>query len=111
MIVSDSGPIIAFSRVGRLDILKRLFGYVIIPDAVYEEFVVMGKGRPGEPEVRQSEWIQHRSVRNRERIDRFSQSLHEGERDAISLARELAKRRCSSTNGEAGAQRQTWELR
>ena len=90
MIVSDSGPIIAFSRVGRLDILKRLFGHVIIPDAVYEELVVMGKGRPGEPEVRQSEWIQRRSVRNRERMDRFSQSLHEGERDAISLARELA---------------------
>ena len=90
MIISDSGPIIAFSRVGRLDILKRLFCHVIIPDAVYEEFVVMGKGRPGEPEVRQSAWIQRRSVRNRERIDRFSQSLHEGERDAISLARELA---------------------
>ena len=73
MIVSDSGPIIAFSRVGRLDILKRLFGHVIIPDAVYEELVVMGKGRPGEPEVRQSAWIQRRSVRNRERMDRFSQ--------------------------------------
>ena len=49
MIISDSGPIIAFSRVGRLDILKRLFGHVIIPDAVYEELVVMGKGRPASP--------------------------------------------------------------
>ena len=29
MMVSDSGPIIAFSRIGRLDILRRLFGQVI----------------------------------------------------------------------------------
>ena len=88
--VSDSGPIIAFSRVGRLDILERLFGHVIIPNAVYEELVVMGKGRPGADEVSRSAWIQRRTVRDRERIDGFSQSLHKGEREAISLAHELA---------------------
>ena len=89
MIVSDSGPIIAFSRIGRLDILKSLVGQIIVPMGVYEELVTKGEGRPGAAEVRRSAWIQHREVRNRENIEEFSTSLHRGEREAIVLAHEI----------------------
>jgi predicted nucleic acid-binding protein len=89
MIVSDSGPIIAFSRIGRMDILRRLFGQIIVPNAVYEELVIAGKGKPGAAEVRRSSWIQSREVRNREGIIAFPSSLHRGEREAIVLAHEF----------------------
>ena len=89
MIVSDSGPIIAFSRIGRMDILRSLFGKIIVPKAVYEELVTAGKGKPGAAEVRQSAWVQCREVRNPEGMGEFPTSLHKGEREAIVLAHEI----------------------
>ena len=89
MIVSDSGPIIAFSRIGRLDILRCLFGQVLLPNAVYDELVIRGKGRPGADEVMRSSWILRREVRNFDDIEEFPQRLHKGEREAIALAHGL----------------------
>ena len=40
MIVADTSPLIVLGRLNRLDILKALFGTIIIPDAVYQEAVV-----------------------------------------------------------------------
>jgi predicted nucleic acid-binding protein len=37
MMVADSGPIIAFARIGRLDLLRQVVGELLIPAAVYEE--------------------------------------------------------------------------
>lgn len=86
--VSDSGPIIAFSRIGRLDILRRLFGQVIVPNAVHNELVVRGRGRPGSDEVTRSTWIQRRATGSLDELEGLSR-LHEGEREAIALAHEL----------------------
>jgi len=36
-VVSNTSPIIALSSLGKLDLLKHLFGRVTIPQAVYEE--------------------------------------------------------------------------
>jgi len=33
MIVADSGPIIAFARLGRLDLLRQVVEALVIPDA------------------------------------------------------------------------------
>ncbi len=40
MIVADTGPLIAFLQIGRLDLLQQVMGTVVIPEAVYEELVV-----------------------------------------------------------------------
>ncbi len=37
IVVADSSPLIAFSRIGRINLLEELFGEIIIPDAVYHE--------------------------------------------------------------------------
>lgn len=50
MIVSNSAPLIAFGRVGRLDILEQVFDRVLILHAVFHE-VVEGSGRPGSQDV------------------------------------------------------------
>ena len=36
-VVVNTTPLIALSHVGRLDILKELYGEIIIPEAVYRE--------------------------------------------------------------------------
>ncbi|MBO7061352.1 MAG: hypothetical protein J6W54_09725 [Fibrobacter sp.] len=37
IVVSDATPIISFLKINRLDILNKLFGEVLLPEAVYEE--------------------------------------------------------------------------
>ena len=43
MTVSNSGPLIHLAMIGRLDLLKALFGSVIIPSTVRMEVVDRGK--------------------------------------------------------------------
>lgn len=38
-VVVNSAPLVAFWSIGRLDILRDLFGEIIIPPAVREEFL------------------------------------------------------------------------
>jgi len=44
--IADSGPLIAFSRINRLELLHELFLKIIIPVAVWNEVTIRGKGRP-----------------------------------------------------------------
>ena len=39
IVVSDSGPLIALSRLGMLPILQELFGEIVIPEEVRKEVV------------------------------------------------------------------------
>ncbi|SMB96945.1 hypothetical protein SAMN00808754_1713 [Thermanaeromonas toyohensis ToBE] len=48
MVVSDAPVLIGLSRIGFLWLLKRLWGTVAIPEAVYQEVMT---GSPGSEEV------------------------------------------------------------
>lgn len=89
MIVADAGPIIAFARIGRLDLLQQVVGELIIPEAVYDDLVIKGKGRAGAAEVERSTWIHRKAVTNRAALAGLPPYLHLGEREAIVLAQEL----------------------
>ena len=49
-VVSNAGPLIAFAKLGRPDLLKRLYGVVLIPPEVYQGVVVNGL-RLGAPDA------------------------------------------------------------
>ena len=87
MIVSDAGPIIIFARIGRLSLLHDITGSLRIPDAVYNEIVNKKGGMPGASEVAQAAWIHKVSVSDRSLLDTLPSFLHEGEREAIALAK------------------------
>jgi len=72
-----------------LDILREVVGELIIPDAVYEEIVAQGAGRPGSQEVQQGSWIKRVGVRNSSGVDQLPERLQLGESEAIVLAKEL----------------------
>ena len=87
MIVSDAGPIVVFARIGRLSLLRDVTGTLLIPDAVHSEIFVKSGAMPGASEVAQAKWIQRVSVADRSIVDRMPNVLHEGEREAIALAK------------------------
>ena len=87
--VSNSSPLIALAKIGKLYILKELFGEVIIPKAVWDEVVVKGKGKPGAEEVEKAEWIKVRDVRDKLSVEVLKGEIEIGEAEAIILAKEL----------------------
>lgn len=88
MIVSDAGPIIIFARIGRLSLLRDITGALLIPDTVYNEIILKKGGMPGAAEVAQAAWIQKASISDRSIMDGLPNVLHDGEREAIALAKE-----------------------
>jgi len=88
-VVSNSSPLINLARIGKLTILRELFGVLIVPDAVWQEVVVEGAGQPGADEVRAAEWIQRQAVMNTQLVQALQQDLDAGEAEAIALSLEM----------------------
>ncbi len=86
MIVSDAGPIIIFARIARLSLLRKVTGSLTIPPAVHAEISIAGM--PGAAEVAGADWIQQENVSDLSLVASLSTALHEGEREAIALAKE-----------------------
>ena len=86
-VVSNTSPIVNLAAIGQLELLRGVFGSIIIPDAVYHEIVVQGAGRAGSSEIPAAEWIVQRSVNNLHVADILKQELGAGE--ALALALEI----------------------
>jgi len=65
-IVCNASPLINLARIGKLGLLHKLYGELIIPGAVWQEIVVEGAGQPGADEVKAADWIKQRDVSNRQ---------------------------------------------
>jgi predicted nucleic acid-binding protein len=84
-VVSNTGPLLAFALVGRLDLVGSLFGEVLVPDAVYQEIVEAGAGRVGAAELRVASWAVRCALEVP--IDRLlAEEVGPGEAAAITLA-------------------------
>ncbi|MCU0751857.1 MAG: DUF3368 domain-containing protein [Akkermansiaceae bacterium] len=81
IVVSDTSPVTALLTVGHEELLRQLFGEVVIPEAVREELM---RGHGAIPV-----WLRVEPVRRRDEALRFSQVVDRGEAEAIELAKEL----------------------
>ncbi len=86
VVISDSSPLIGLAAIQRLDILPRLFTTVVLPQAVFEEVAVQGKGKPGAEDVRRAEWITVMTCRDVQLVQQLGKDLDQGEAEAIVLA-------------------------
>ncbi len=89
IVVSNSGPLIALARIGRLDLLRAVCGKLLIPQAVRDELVVSGGYRPGAYEVAAAGWIEVVRVRDVTAVRLLQNRLDAGESEAVVLAIEL----------------------
>lgn len=88
-IISDAGPIISFARANRLFILQQVIQAVIIPEAVYEDIVVKGKGKSGSKEIEKGKWSEIVALKNKKKAEELPHKLGAGEREAIVLTQEI----------------------
>lgn len=86
--VSNASPLINLARIGRLDVLRDLYRELLIPEAVRQEVVVEGEGKPGAMEVARSDWIITQQVSNDEEVKLLRFDLDAGEAASIVLALE-----------------------
>ena len=88
IVVSNTSLLINLSRIGRLDLLSRLYGEILIPVAVWQETVVDGVGQAGADEIRAADWIKVQEVSNTAMVQALRQELDAGEAEVIALALE-----------------------
>ena len=87
-VVADAGPVIGLARIGRLNLLRKLFGTVAIPPQVFQE-LKLSSDRPGTKAILEaidSGWIILEKIKNRDKSRHLPLLVDAGEADAISLA-------------------------
>ena len=88
IVVSDSTPLITLMKVKRLDILKDMFGAVLIPTAVFSEVTGNDNFREEAELIKQSDYIRVVTVEDNERVTFLQRAtgLDLGESEAIIYA-------------------------
>jgi len=91
VIISNASPLIGLTGIEQLHILKRLWSEIVIPEAVYKEVVIDGKGKHGANTIEKAckEWIKVVSVKNRAEVEVLQTVLDEGESEVITLGQEI----------------------
>jgi predicted nucleic acid-binding protein len=85
LVISNTSPIFYLHRLGLLDLLEKLYGEIIIPNAVLEELEEGKKSGEDVPDVRIISWIKIRSISVPPAIT-IIPDLGKGESEALALA-------------------------
>lgn len=89
LVISDSSTLIHLASIGRLTLLRDLYGRIMIPEVVWREVVIEGGGRPGVSEVteaRNLQWIEVSHVVDTPLLRLLKRDLDDGEAAVIALA-------------------------
>lgn len=89
IVVSDTSPITNLAAINQLDILRQLYGDIIIPHAVYHEMVSLSSSVHGTYEVQTFSWIKTYQVIQQDQVNQLLEKLDQGEAEGIILALEL----------------------
>ena len=91
-VAEDSSCLIGLAQIDLFALLRDLFSEVYIPQAVYEEVVVRGKGEPGSNETESAVrdgWITIKAVDDKIAVNALRTNLGRGESEIIILCKEL----------------------
>jgi uncharacterized protein len=97
IVVSDTSPILSLTLIGRLELLREIYGSIVIPEAVRQELMVTD--HRGAQELAQADWIITRPTRTAPRsgasvdpdviLKLLQREVDRGEAEAIGLAVQL----------------------
>jgi predicted nucleic acid-binding protein len=86
VVISDTGPLISLACIDRLDLLERLYGDVLIPEAVLRE--ILSYSEIGEfPALVVFAKTHTKPISG---VNRYTGTMHAGEAEAAALYRELS---------------------
>jgi len=85
-VISNTTPILSLLKIGKLNLLKKLYGYISVPFAVYEE-IESGKDRDYYVDISKMEWIKIEKIHSNE-SKQYLFDLDEGEAEVLILAHE-----------------------
>jgi uncharacterized protein len=87
IVVSDTSPILSLTLIGRLELLRDIYGSIVIPEAVRQELMVTE--HRGTREVSQADWIISRPIDPDVALKLLQREVDRGEAEAIGLAVQL----------------------
>jgi len=87
-IVVNSTPLISLAIIHQLDLLKIIFGDVIIPRAVCNEVFISGRGKAGHSQLVKIDWFYIDDAINMELKHSIMTQLDEGEAEVITVAKD-----------------------
>ena len=93
-VVSNSSSLIYLSKIGKLELLKKLFVKVFIPGEVFEEVVVKGKLERHAEVISiengiKDRWIIVKNIKLESALLRFAAEIDAGEAEVIALSSKL----------------------
>jgi len=89
-VVNNNTPLVALWTLGRLDLLRDLFGTVLVPEAVHREFVATER-EDRRAALRQAPWVEVRPLTYPRRVLTYT-GLDRGEVEVLALAEETDAR-------------------
>lgn len=66
IVVSDTTPLISLLKINHIDLLEKLFGQVLIPQAVFDELTVDERFKLEADQIRRKQFIKVKAVKNPE---------------------------------------------
>jgi uncharacterized protein len=88
-VVCDSTVLIGLAKIRKIELLQLIFREVFIPDAVFNEVVTRGKGRPGVKEIANAAWVKRETIKDRRTVEILIAELGQGEAEVLVLGKEL----------------------
>lgn len=88
MVVSNTSPLMNLAIIGQLDLLRHFYKTIHVPEAVWDELVTRGAGKPGSKAIANTVWIQKHEVQNQHLVAALLEQLDRGEAETIALALE-----------------------
>jgi hypothetical protein len=88
-IICNATPLIAFACIKRLELLRKVVGNLVIPEAVAREISNYEGGCRGAITLSQETWISIASVQSEQQVCLLLPILDRGEAEVIALALEL----------------------
>lgn len=89
-VVVNTTPLIALCHVGQLETLKKLYGEIVIPEAVYKELSVKTESICKKTVDKSLDWIRVDKIRNQMAKSMYKTQLHDGEVEVMILSKEIA---------------------
>lgn len=85
-VIVNSTPLIVLCKIGRLDILQKLYGVIVIPQAVFYE--ITAKEDSACRQISEQEWIHVEGISDQSDKKMYKAKLHNGEVEVMILAQE-----------------------